>query len=71
MSAADVKITSRSEALLAQEDAATHSTMPYRAPELFDVPSDAVLDARVDGACWWVWGSVWAYIYWLGGCPCP
>lgn len=49
MAAADRRVASRSEALLVQEDAATHSTMPYRAPELFDVASDAVLDARVDG----------------------
>lgn len=64
MAAADVKITSRSEALLAQEDAATHSTMPYRAPELLDVPTDAVLDARVDGAFFFnVCGSVCGLMY--------
>lgn len=50
MAAADRRVGSRSEALLIQEDAATNSTMPYRAPELFDVSSDAQLDARVDGA---------------------
>lgn len=50
MAAADRRVAGRSDALLVQEDAAMHSTMPYRAPELFDVASDAVLDARVDGA---------------------
>lgn len=50
MATADRRVGSRSEALLIQEDAATNSTMPYRAPELFDVSSDAQLDARVDGA---------------------
>uniref|UniRef100_A0A7S2D3I4 non-specific serine/threonine protein kinase n=1 Tax=Octactis speculum TaxID=3111310 RepID=A0A7S2D3I4_9STRA len=45
---ADVKVTSRSQALLVQETAAEHCTMPYRAPELFDVPSDVTLNARAD-----------------------
>ena len=62
MAAADRRVGGRSEALLVQEDAAMHSTMPYRAPELFDVPSDAVLDARVDGGLSW-FGLV-------GGCVC-
>merc|ERR1719440_1955985 len=42
------KITSRTEALLLQEDAAQNCSMPYRAPELFDVPSDATIDERTD-----------------------
>lgn len=50
MAAAERRVSGRSEALLVQDEAATHSTMPYRAPELFDVASDAVIDARVDGA---------------------
>jgi len=32
-------ISTRTEALLLQEDAAQNCSMPYRAPELFDVPS--------------------------------
>jgi serine/threonine kinase 16 len=42
------KITNRQEALLLQEDAAQNCSMPYRAPELFDVPSDATIDERTD-----------------------
>ena len=42
------KISSRTEALLLQEDAAQNCSMPYRAPELFDVPSDATIDERTD-----------------------
>lgn len=45
---ARITIASRTEALLLQEDAAQNCSMPYRAPELFDVPSDAVLDERTD-----------------------
>lgn len=41
-------ITSRTQALLLQEDAAQNCSMPYRAPELFDVPSDAAIDERTD-----------------------
>jgi serine/threonine kinase 16 len=45
---ARVKIKSRTEALLMQEDAAQNCSMPYRAPELFDLPSDATIDERTD-----------------------
>jgi hypothetical protein len=31
-----------------QDIAAEHSTMPYRAPELFDVKSGRMLDEKVD-----------------------
>ncbi|SZF00285.1 unnamed protein product [Blumeria hordei] len=41
-------ITSRSEALALQDIAAEHSTMPYRAPELFDVKTGSVIDTKVD-----------------------
>lgn len=41
-------ITSRSQAIAVQDQAAEHSTMPYRAPELFDVKTDAVIDTKVD-----------------------
>lgn len=41
-------ITSRSLAIATQDTAAEHSTMPYRAPELFDVKTGAVIDTKVD-----------------------
>jgi len=43
---ARIKIQSRNEALTQQDAAAEHSTMAYRAPELFDVKTD--LDEKVD-----------------------
>lgn len=42
------QIRGRSDALAAQDEAAVHSTLPFRAPELFDVASDAHLDQRTD-----------------------
>ncbi|KAL2443559.1 Serine/threonine-protein kinase ENV7 [Exophiala dermatitidis] len=41
-------ITSRSKAIAVQDTAAEHSTMPYRAPELFDVKTGSVIDTKVD-----------------------
>jgi serine/threonine kinase 16 len=41
-------ITSHSLAIQTQDTAAEHSTMPYRAPELFDVHNGAVIDTKVD-----------------------
>ncbi|KAF2754229.1 serine/threonine protein kinase-like protein [Pseudovirgaria hyperparasitica] len=41
-------ITSRSLALAVQDEAGEHSTMPYRAPELFDVKTGSVVDTKVD-----------------------
>ncbi|KAF2085580.1 serine/threonine protein kinase-like protein [Saccharata proteae CBS 121410] len=41
-------ITSRSLALQVQDQAAEHSTMPYRAPELFDVKTGSTVDTKVD-----------------------
>ena len=43
-----VAITSRSLALQVQDTAAEHSTMPYRAPELFDVKTGTIVDTKVD-----------------------
>ncbi|CBX95312.1 hypothetical protein IAQ61_004134 [Plenodomus lingam] len=43
-----IAITSRSLALQVQDTAAEHSTMPYRAPELFDVKTGSVIDTKVD-----------------------
>jgi len=41
-------ITSRALALQVQDQAAEHSTMPYRAPELFDVKTGTIVDTKVD-----------------------
>ncbi|ETS86588.1 hypothetical protein PFICI_00416 [Pestalotiopsis fici W106-1] len=43
-----IPITSRSQAVAMQDTAAEHSTMPYRAPELFEVNTGAVIDTKVD-----------------------
>jgi serine/threonine kinase 16 len=48
LSPAPTPITSRSLALAVQDIAAEHSTMPYRAPELFDVKTGSVIDTKVD-----------------------
>ncbi|EFQ26358.1 hypothetical protein CGRA01v4_05480 [Colletotrichum graminicola] len=43
-----IPITSHSLAIATQDTAAEHSTMPYRAPELFDVQTGTVIDTKVD-----------------------
>ena len=43
-----VRITSRRQALDVQDEAATKCSAPYRAPELFEPPSDGIIDERVD-----------------------
>lgn len=45
---ARVVIASRREAVAEQDLAAEHSTLPYRAPELFDVKTDSTLTEAVD-----------------------
>jgi serine/threonine protein kinase len=45
---ARIMIGNRSQALLQQDIAAEHSTMAYRAPELFDVKTGTTLDEKVD-----------------------
>jgi serine/threonine kinase 16 len=45
---ARVNITSRQQAIAQQDLAAQQCSMPYRAPELFDVKTDTVLDEKVD-----------------------
>ncbi|KAF9649879.1 other/NAK protein kinase [Thelephora ganbajun] len=45
---ARIKVETRSQALLQQDIAAEHSTMAYRAPELFDVKTGVTLDEKVD-----------------------
>jgi len=41
-------ITSRSQAIAVQDAAAEHSTLPYRAPELFEVQTGKTIDTKVD-----------------------
>ncbi|KAH6897079.1 kinase-like domain-containing protein [Thelonectria olida] len=43
-----IPVTSQSLALQIQDTAAEHSTMPYRAPELFDVRTGTIVDTKVD-----------------------
>lgn len=45
---AERRVKGRTDALAVQDEASQHCTMPFRAPELFDVASDAVLDQRTD-----------------------
>ncbi|KAG0346728.1 hypothetical protein BG004_000976 [Podila humilis] len=48
MARARIKIQTRQQALHEQDLAAEHCSMPYRAPELFDVKTGANLDEKVD-----------------------
>ncbi|KIJ52504.1 hypothetical protein M422DRAFT_223049 [Sphaerobolus stellatus SS14] len=45
---ARIKVENRSQAVAQQDLAAEQSTMPYRAPELFDVKTGTTLDEKVD-----------------------
>ncbi|KAI6984068.1 kinase-like protein [Hortaea werneckii] len=45
-------VTSRALALQIQDQAAEHSTMPYRAPELFDVKTDTTIDTKSTSGHW-------------------
>src|SRR5271169_4738922 len=54
-------ITSRSLALAVQDQAAEHSTMPYRAPELFDVKTGSTIDTKVD--IWSLGCTLFALLY--------
>jgi serine/threonine kinase 16 len=45
---ARIPIENRTQALFQQDIAAEHSTMAYRAPELFDVKTGTTLDEKVD-----------------------
>ena len=48
IASSSIAITSRSLAIAVQDTAAEHSTMPYRAPELFDVKTGSIIDTKVD-----------------------
>ncbi|KAE8537969.1 hypothetical protein D1P53_006036 [Cryptococcus gattii VGV] len=45
---ARIKIETRQQALLEQDIASEHSSMPYRAPELFDVKTNKTLNEKCD-----------------------
>ena len=55
-------VSSRLEALRLQEDAEAHCTAAYRAPELFDVPSECTVDEKVD-----IWSLGCCLFYLLRG----
>lgn len=57
MARARVKIQTRQQALHEQDLAAEHCSMPYRAPELFDVKTGSTLDEKVD---------IWVSTFFLG-----
>ncbi|KMP09730.1 serine/threonine kinase 16 [Coccidioides immitis RMSCC 3703] len=48
MAPSPIAITSRSLAIAVQDTAAEHSTIPYRAPELFDVKTGSIIDTKAD-----------------------
>ena len=54
------QISSRGDALHVQEDAERYTTAPYRAPELWDVPSNCTIDGKVDV---WAAGCVLYYLF--------
>eukprot|EP00935_MAST-01C_sp_MAST-1C-sp1_P001974 g1974.t1 len=60
-SAAPLKVVvrTRMDALLLQDKASVESSAPYRAPELFQVPSECIIDGRTD-----VW-SLGGILYFL------
>jgi len=56
-----ITISTRSAAVQIQDEAAEHSTLPYRAPELFDVKTDSVIDVSTD--IWSLGCLLFALIY--------
>ncbi|KAF3280549.1 hypothetical protein TWF970_002765 [Orbilia oligospora] len=56
-----IHVSSRSLAIQIQDEAAEHSTMSYRAPELFDVKTDSIIDTKVD--IWSMGCLLYALIY--------
>lgn len=62
-----MKIKTRSEALLLQDQAATKCSAPYRAPELYDVPSPGIIDAKAD--VWSLGATLYAMTFGSGWSP--
>ncbi|ANB15722.1 putative serine/threonine protein kinase ENV7 [Sugiyamaella lignohabitans] len=60
-SKARVHLRTRQQALELQDLAAEHCTLPYRAPELFDVKTNSSVDERVD--IWSLGCSIFALMY--------
>lgn len=60
---ARVTVRNRTEALSLQEEAEKLCSAPYRAPELFDVASQCVVDERID-----VWSLGCVLYFMLYGC---
>ncbi|CAO3619947.1 unnamed protein product [Mucor hiemalis] len=58
---ARIPINSRQDGLLQQDIAAEQSTIPYRAPELFDVQTGSTLDEKVD--IWSLGCTIYAAAY--------
>eukprot|EP00775_Hariotina_reticulata_P010618 gene10618-10776_t len=56
-----VEVSSRADALALQEEAEAHCTATYRAPELFDVPSQCVLEGKAD--VWALGCTLYALMY--------
>lgn len=56
-----VQVTSRFQALNLQEEAAQFCSMPYRAPELFDIPSNGTLRPNTD--VWSLGCTLYAMMY--------
>jgi serine/threonine kinase 16 len=54
-------ITTRQQALELQDQAAEHSTMPYRAPELFDVKTGSTITEKCD--IWSLGCTLFALLY--------
>ena len=63
-----VRVENRAQALALQDLAAERCTMPYRAPELFDVKSQCTIDEKVDV---WVGYSFLLLLVSLFTCPAP
>ncbi|KAI9261163.1 kinase-like domain-containing protein [Sporodiniella umbellata] len=58
---ARIPISTRQDGLLHQDIAAEYSTMPYRAPELYDIKTGSVLDEKVD--IWSIGCTLYAAAY--------
>ena len=56
-----VTVRSRKEALMLQDQASEHSTMSYRAPELYEVESKCDIDGRTD--VWSLGGLLFALVW--------